>query len=129
MMYEDLSENFSIFKGKHFEFNDLVICSNQGEILFSTESVTITQEECQQILDTWLHNKSEIIFRDIRYSILKSDIYQYAALNPPLKLGIVGSMDKEYNYAIGFVEADKNPDNSLLISSIELNKLVWGNKE
>ena len=127
-MYEDLSENFSIFKEKHFEFNDLVICSNQGEIQFSTESVTMTQEECQQILDTWLHNKSELIFRDIRYSILKSDIYQYAALNPPLKLGIVGSMDKEYNYAIGFVEADKNPDNSLLISSIELNKLVWGNK-
>jgi hypothetical protein len=126
IMYETLGENFINFKKKHFEFNDLVICSNQGEILFSTESVTLSQEDCQRILDTWLHSKSELIFKDIRYSVLKSDIYQYAALNPPLKLGIVGSMDKEYNYAIGFVEADKNPENSLLISSIELNKLVWG---
>ncbi len=126
IMYEMLGENFNDFKKRHYEFNDLVICSNLGQVLFSTENITLTQEECRKILDTWLHNKSELFFKEIRYTILKSDIYQYAALNPPLKLGIVGSMDKEYNYAIGFVEADKNPENSLLISSIELNKLVWG---
>ena len=128
-MYEDLNERFEKFKKIHFEFTKLVICSNQGEILFQTESVNYTTEDCQQILDTWLHNKEELILREIRYTILKSDIYQYAALNPPLKRGVVGSMDKEYNYAIGLVDSDKNPENSLLISSIELNKLVWGTKE
>jgi hypothetical protein len=128
-MYEDLSEKFNDFKKIHYEFTELVICTNQGEVLFSTESVKLSDEDCRNILDTWLHHKEELIMREIRYSILKTDIYQYAALNPVLKLGIVGSMDKEYNYAIGFVEAEKNPDNSLLISSIELNKLVWGTKE
>ena len=128
-MYEDLSEKFDEFKKIHFEFTDLVICTNQGEILFGTQSTKHTSEDCKTILDTWLHQKDELIVNDIRYSVLKTDIYQYAALNPPLKLGIVGSMDKEYNYAIGFVETDKNPENSLLISSIELNKLVWRTKE
>lgn len=127
-MYEDMSEKFKDFKTLHYEFTDLVICSNLGAILFKTESLSYTIEDFKQILDTWLHHKEELIFNDIRYSVLKSDVYQYAALNPPLKLGIVGSMDKEYNYAIGFVEAEKNPDNSLLISSIELNKLVWNIK-
>ena len=125
IMYETLHEKFQEFREKQFEFKGMVICSNLGEILFSTESMNVSTEDCQTILDTWLHNKDELLLKEIRYTILKSDIYQYAALNPPLKLGIVGSMDREYNYAIGFVEAEKNPDNSLLISSIELNKLVW----
>lgn len=124
-MYEDLSEKFNKFKEIHYEFTDLVIFSNQGEILFCTHTANLTSEDCQKILDTWLHKKNELILREIRYSVLKTDIYQYAALNPQLKVGIVGSMDKEYNYAIGLVESDKNPENSLLISSIELNKLVW----
>jgi hypothetical protein len=128
-MYEEMSEKYNEFKKIHYEFTGLIICTNQGEILFNTEIIRYNSEDCRNILDTWLHHKEELYFRDIRYSILKSDIYQYAALNPPLKLGIVGSMDREYNYAIGFVAADKNPNNSLLISSIELNKLVWGTKE
>ena len=128
IMYEDLIEKFKEFQSIHYEFTDLIICSNQGEILFCTPSAQITQEDCKEILDTWLHQKNELIFRRERYSVLKSDIYQYAALNPSSKQGIVGSMDKEYNYAIGLVIAEKNPDNSLLISSIELNKLVWNTK-
>ncbi len=124
-MYETLHEKFQEFKLKHFEFKGMVICSNLGEILFYNGSVNVSTEDCLTILDTWLHNRNDLILKEIRYSILKSDIYQYAALNPPLKLGIVGSIDRECNYAIGFVEAEKNPDNSLLLSSIELNKLVW----
>ena len=128
-MYEDLLEQFKEFCTVHFEFKDLMICSNLGEILFKTPAVELTVEECKKILDSWLNPQKEIVIREIRYSILKTDIYQYAALNPQLKKGIVGSMDKEYNYAIGFVDSESNPENSLLISSIELNKLVWGTKE
>jgi len=127
-MYEDLSEKFEKFKETHFEFTDLVICSNQGDVLFTTETAHLTHEDCQIILDTWLHQKDELHLHEIRYSVLKTDIYQYAALNPPLKRGVVGSMDKEYNYAIGLVDSNINPENSLLISSIELNKLVWNTK-
>jgi hypothetical protein len=124
-MYEDLMEKFEKFKETHFEFTHLIICSNQGDILFTTQSTYLTRVDCQIILDTWLNQKSELYLHEIRYSILKTDIYQFAALNPALKRGIVGSMDKEYNYAIGLVDSNINPENSLLISSIELNKLVW----
>jgi len=125
IMYEDLSEKFEKFKEIHYEFNDLVVFSNQGEIFFQTESANLNPRDCQNILDSWLHHEKDVILHEIRYSILKTDIYQYAALNPSLKRGIVGSMDKEFNYAIGLVESERNPENFLLLSSIELNKLVW----
>jgi len=127
-MYEDLLDKFLQFQEIHFEFIGVVICSNQGEILFQTDKVDFDSEQCKIILDSWLHKEEELFLGEVRYSILKTDIYQYAALNTQLKRGLVGSMDNEYNYAIGLVESEKNPENSLLISSIELNKLVWGTK-
>ena len=127
-MYEDLMDKFQQFQEIHFEFIGVVICSNQGEILFQTDNIDLKREQCKIILDSWLHKEEEVFLGENRYNILKTDIYQYAALNTHLKRGLVGSMDKEYNYAIGIVESEKNPENSLLISSIELNKLVWGTK-
>ncbi|MBN2154782.1 MAG: hypothetical protein JW776_01900 [Candidatus Lokiarchaeota archaeon] len=124
-MYEDLLEKFEMFREKHYEFTGLIICSNQGDILFTTQSLELSSSDCQQIINSWLHSAEQLNLHEIRYTILKTDIYQFAALNPHLKKGIVGSMDREYNYAIGFVDTETNPENSLLLSSIELNKLVW----
>ena len=122
-MTENIAEAYKIFKEGHDEFGDLLVIDKDAEILFKTDNISFDKSVCKIILDAWMEHQGSMIIDEIRYTILKSEPFQLAALKPGSGKSIVGSITKKGNYGIAFLTG--GGANSLIVSSVLLNKWIW----
>ncbi|MHA1729141.1 MAG: hypothetical protein ACTSWY_10460 [Promethearchaeota archaeon] len=122
---DDLSKAFSEFQETNKEFHDLLIIKPNGMILFKTENIPekMDKKSVLEIIKSWEKHKGFFNVLDIRYTILKSDPYQFCALNVKSGKSLCGSTTKSGYYAISFLTQGSNY--SLLVASVIFNKWIW----
>ena len=121
----NIEENCLSFMEENSEFSGIILVKKNLTIIFKSSNLKseFTDESIKSIIDKWNIHGSQIEIDNNRYIILKSDPYQFCAINIKTRTGICGSITKLGNYCLGVLTQGSN--NSLIESSIVLNKWIW----
>jgi len=102
---------------------EIFLLDSNGEILFKSEEISLSNEEAKAMLVAWIQKEPALIFQNYRFAILKNDSIQLAAKNIAGGKGnIVGSITKDGDYLIAHT---RDEGMILLEWSIFINKVAW----
>ena len=126
--FSDLSKNFDKFQRKSEEFIDILVINENAEVIYKGPKVPghLDDNSIKKIYKKWIGHDNHNDFFEIdgvRYVILKRELFQFCAINIAGGKGICGSITKKGNYCLGFLK--QKSSNSLIVSSVVLNKWIW----
>lgn len=110
-------------KKEYDEIKEIFLLDSSGNIIFKSENFDLSEIEAKEILTSWKHKKSFLIFMRNRFAIVKWAEIQLAAKNIHGEGSICGSITPEGEYFITHIEESK--DLLLIEWSIMINKQVW----
>jgi hypothetical protein len=121
----NIEGQFKLFKQDYSEFSGIILVKKDLDILYISTHLKseFTDASTKNIINKWNLHENQFKINDDRYIILKSDPYQFCAINTKSRTGICGSITKLGNYCLGILTQGSN--NSLIESSIVLNKWIW----
>ncbi len=104
------------------EVEEIFLLDTNGGIVFKSGEFELDAEEVKTLLQTWKNKEGAIIFKGIRFAVLKNDELQLAAKNIAQGKGnIAGSITSEGDYLVV-----KTKDEGMLLElSIAVNKIAW----
>jgi len=109
---------------KEFEgVEEAFLLSREGKILYKSHDFSLSPDEAKAILTAWKSNEPALMYKGLRFAILKNDEIQLAAKNIVGGEGnIIGSITKEGDY---FLAHTRDEGMILLEWSIQINKIAW----
>ena len=123
MENEEIQAAYTEFQNDHPGFVELLVLSESGEQLFTSDPDFATPEETAQLMTAWLTNQPAVEIKEVRYPILKWDELQFAASNVAGYGALIGAKTKAGNYAV--VHLDTSTKTPLLQATVELNRWSW----
>ncbi|UYP46280.1 hypothetical protein NEF87_002565 [Candidatus Lokiarchaeum ossiferum] len=123
METEQIIEKYKEFQDANNGFEELMIFSEKGDLLFSLNPNYITEIEAKSLMEAWLTKQSAVVIGEVRYPILSHEILQFAARNVKGQGALVGTKTKKDNYVVAHLNATSRFPPT--IAAINLNRWAW----
>ena len=120
---EKLHEDYHQFQETNEGFAEMMILTNEGTILFLTDSTFLSAEDARNVMDAWLNRKSAAVVGEDRYPILSWEAIQFAARNVNGKGALIGCLTKSGDYIV--VHLTPKCRTPPAIAAINLNRWSW----
>lgn len=123
MEAEQIIEKYKEFQDANNGFEELMMFSKEGDLLFSLNPNYITETEAKNLMEAWLNKQSAVVIGNIRYPILSHEILQFAARNVKGQGALVGTKTNEDHYVVAHLSASSRFPPT--IAAINLNRWAW----